>query len=151
MKKVIGIAITLAGAVLTVVLWHVLGLAFELEGLTRDRIGLAVVAASLAPLAVYIGAVIYACCRYNKRLDANSYQPFHRFPVGSVVNAAVQVLIMWVLGMPTQSVGQATAAFTAAVIAVVLLGAVSLGTALICGRPVGGKTCLPFVRLHKYQ
>lgn len=151
MKKLIGIGITLLGALASMVLWNLCSLSFELEGTVRDRLGLGVNFAVLLPLAAYLASVLYTHLTYKKRLDSNGYQPLARRPVALGVNAVLQIAAMALIGFPTQSNGQAASAFTAAVSFVVLTGFLSLSAALILGRPVGGRTYLPFVHRHLYQ
>lgn len=151
MKKLIGIGITVMYAVAVMILWSFIGMSFELEGVTRDRIGQGVNLAVLVPLAVYLCAVLYTHVSYKNRLDANNYQPLYRYPVGLILNALGQILVLALAGFPAQSAGQTAAAFTAAVTLVVLTGLAALVAALIFGRPVGGKTCFPFAKHNQYQ
>lgn len=151
MKKLIGISITLLSALASMILWNVFSLSFELEGTARDKLGLGVNFAVLLPLAAYLASALHTHFCYKKRLDSNGYQPLARKPVALCVNAVLQIAAMALIGFPTQSHGQSAAAFTAAVCFVVLTGLLSLSAALILGRPVGGRTYLPFVHRHLYQ
>lgn len=151
MKKLIGIGITVACAVATMVLWSFVGMAFELEGVTRDRIGQGVNLAALTPLWVYLGTALYTHLRYKKRLDANYFQPLYRHPMALIANAILQTVLLVLAGFPSQGAGQTASAFTTAVVLVLLTGTASLVVALIFGRPVGGKTSFPFAKHTQYQ
>ena len=151
MKKLIGIGITVLAAVAAMILWSFLGMAFEIEGIARDRIGRGVNLAALMPLCVYLSAVAYTHLTYKKRLDANHYQPLCRRPVGLITNAFLQIVLMVLGGFPAQSAGQTASAFTTAVVLVLLTGAAALVAALVFGRPIGGKTFFPFAKHTHYQ
>lgn len=151
MKKLIGVGITAVSTVLTMVLWNFLGLAFEIEGVARDRIGQGVNLSALVPVFVYLGTALCAHLRYRKRLDANHYQPLYRHPMGLILNIFVQTLLMVLAGFPAQGAGQTSVAFATAVVMVLATGTGALVTALIFGRPVGGKTSFPFAKHTQYQ
>lgn len=151
MKKFIGVGITAVSAAATMLLWSFLGLAFEIEGVARDRIGQGVNLSALVPVVVYICTALCAHLRYRKRLDANHYQPLYRHPTGLIVNACAQTLLMVLTGFPSQGVGQTSTAFVTALVLVLLTGTMSLVAALIFGRPVGGKTSFPNAKHTQYQ
>ena len=151
MKKLIGIGITVACAVATMVLWSFVGMAFELEGVTRDRIGQGVNVAALTPLWVYLITALCTHLRYKKRLDANHFQPLYRHPLALIANAIGQTVLLVLAGFPAQGAGQTASAFTAAVVLVLLTGTGAMVMALIFGRPVGGKTSFHFAKHTQYQ
>lgn len=151
MKKLIGIGITVACAVATMVLWSFVGMTFELEGVTRDRIGQGVNLAALTPTGVYLCTIVCTHLRYKKRLDANHYQPLYRHPMGLIMNVILQMLLLVLAGFPSQSAGQTSSAFITAVVLVLAIGTASLTAALIFGRPIGGRTSFPFAKHTQYQ
>ena len=63
----------------------------------------------------------------------------------------IQTLLMVLAGFPAQGAGQTSVAFATAVVMVLATGTGALVTALIFGRPVGGKTSFPFAKHTQYQ
>ena len=60
-------------------------------------------------------------------------------------------LVMFLTGFPSEGAGQTSSAFVTALVLALLTGTISLITALIFGRPVGGKTSFPTAKHTQYQ
>ena len=142
-KYILGASITVGGALLCVGVWQLTVMAFVLEGLTRDRIGLALIMAACVPWVIYTINTVIQKMTNSGRIDGNHYQPLLR-PWSLGVNLVVQSVVMVLWGIPTQDQGQAAIAFVCATILAIMMGALSLAGALILGRPVPGVTRIPF-------
>lgn len=146
MKNLIsGLAITAVGAALTVVLWVVLSVAFEAEQSALNRIAGAVNTAAWIPMIVYLITGLIQIVRFRGRVDQESYQPLKK-PVSVMVVFIVQAVVIGLLGRPASDMGQASLAFVCGLLLTLLLGLLAMAAALIWGRPIIGRTKLPFAR-----
>lgn len=143
MKKIIGLTITGIGAALMMLLWVILSMVFEVEQSALDRIGRAINIAVWVPMVGYLVVTVFEMIRFRKRFDQQSFQPLKK-PFALMVAFIVQVVIFVVFGRPDSNRGQASIAFVSAMLFVLIFSVLTFGAALICGRPIPGRTELPF-------
>jgi len=144
MKKLIyGLGITAIGAALTMLLWVILSMAFEVEQSAMDRITGAVNTAVWIPMIVYLISGLFQIIRFRGRFDQESYQPLKK-PIAMMVSFIIQAVLFALLGRPGSDLGQASLTFVCALVFILVLSALTMAAALIWGRPIIGTTKLPF-------
>lgn len=143
MKKLIGVTITASSAALIMLLWVILSMAFEIEQSALDRITGAVNTAAWGPMTGYVITALLEMLKFRKRFDQQSFQPLRK-PFTLMVTFIVQVVIFVVFGRPDSSRGQASIAFVSAMVIVLVTSVITFSAAMIWGRPIIGRTELPF-------
>ena len=142
-KIVLGTCSIVILALLTALAWGFIGSRLVLESRDLGRISLGVNTAVWLPLPVYCISVVAMWHKYRERIDTENAQPLQK-PYSLGINLVLQCVTMILLGQPVSDNGQASTASMIALIMVIILGGLSLALALCVGRPISGKTRLPF-------